>query len=109
MHKVISWSKSATGWIVYGTIMMTLIMPWLFKLVNAHIVTRVGVLFLILDTIWAFVIGRLIRHYHLHWWWSLLLPVLFGIMVWFRFAKYDYWFVAIYWVVTMLATGSSRD
>ncbi|MFD1485600.1 hypothetical protein ACFQ5J_10200 [Lacticaseibacillus baoqingensis] len=103
MQKLRTWSKSNAGIIVYVNIILTFIMPWLFKLIGASVAMRVGLLFFVIDGLWSLWIGHLMRKAHLPWWYSLLLPLLFGIMVFLRFAKYNYWFLPIYWLLTMLS------
>lgn len=103
MHKVIVWSKSYLGIVVLGDVFLTLILPWIFKFFGASVPLRIGLLFIILDMVWAVWRGRFMRRGELKWWWSLLMPLLFALMVLLRFAHYDYWFVPIYWVLTMLS------
>ncbi|WP_461212804.1 hypothetical protein [Lacticaseibacillus sp. GG6-2] len=103
MQKLLAWSKSNAGIIIYGDVILTLIMPWIIKLVGGSIALRVGLLFIVINGLWSLWVGRLMRKAHLPWWYSLAMPVLFGLMVFLRFAKYNYWFLPIYWVLTMLS------
>ncbi|MCI1986057.1 MAG: hypothetical protein LKJ69_04565 [Lactobacillus sp.] len=103
MQKFLAWSKSNAGIIVYVNFILTFIMPWLLKFVGASVALRVGLLFFVVDTLWALWIGHLMRKAHLPWWYSLILPLMFAAMVFLRFAKYNYWFLPIYWLLTMLS------
>lgn len=103
MQKMLTWSKSNPGLVILGDIVLTLLMPWVFKLIGMSIAWRVGLLFMVLNGAWALWVGHLMRRGHLNWYYSLVLPVLFGVMVFLRFAKYNYWFLPIYWVLTMLS------
>lgn len=88
---------------VGGASLLTLVAPWLFKWAGASVAMRVGVLFIGLNMSFAWWVGSRINRGQLRWWTSMILPLLFGLMVALRFAQYNYWFMAIYWVLTMLA------
>lgn len=103
MQKLLSWSKSNAGLIVFGDLILTLIMPWVLKFAGASVAMRVGLLFIVINGLWSLWIGHLMRKAHLPWWYSLIMPILFGLMVYLRFAKYNYWFLPIYWLLTMLS------
>ncbi|WP_390409354.1 hypothetical protein [Lacticaseibacillus jixiensis] len=103
MQKLLTWSKSNAGLLILGDLVLTLLMPWVFKLVGMSIAWRVGLLFMVINSLWALWVGHLMRRGQLSWYYSLVLPVLFGVMVFLRFAKYNYWFLPIYWLLTMLS------
>lgn len=103
MSRVITWGKTKAGMIVWISVVLTLIMPWVIKFAGGSVAFRVGFLFILVNMIWAIIIGRWLRSGQLPWWYSLILPVLFAVMVVWRFARYDYFFVVIYLVLTLLA------
>ncbi|WP_125703595.1 hypothetical protein [Lacticaseibacillus daqingensis] len=103
MTKLRTWLTSVQGRIIALSILNTLILPWGFTLFHLPVAYRVGVLFILLNLTLAFWIGRWQSRAQLPWWYSLILPLLFGAMVWLRFADYSYWFMPIYWVVTLLS------
>ena len=103
MHKFLAWSKTNVGLIIWGDVILTLIMPWLIKFAGGSVALRVGLLFIVINSLWSLWVGRLMRRAHLRWWYSLPLPLLFGLMVVLRFADYNYWFMPIYWLLTMLS------
>ncbi|WP_054749453.1 hypothetical protein [Lacticaseibacillus thailandensis] len=63
----------------------------------------VGLLFIVLDSIFAWWIGRQIKLHQLPWWTIIVFPVFFALMVYLRFIKYDYWMAPIYVVISALA------
>ncbi|WP_179395503.1 hypothetical protein [Lacticaseibacillus absianus] len=103
MTTFFTWVQTYRGRIIALSVLNTLILPWVFTGLHVHVAIRVAVLFILLNLTLAFWIGRWLAKGHLAWWYSLCLPLLFGFMVWFRFADYGYWFMLIYWVVTMLS------
>ena len=89
--------------IILLSVLVTLILPWGFTLLHVHVAVRILVLWILVNMSLALWFGRLMSKNHLHWWLSLVLPVLFALMVLVRFANYGYWFVPVYWLLTMLA------
>ena len=89
--------------VILTSLIMSVFMPYLFKLVHLAIAWRVGLLFIVLNGFFAWWVGRLIKKNQLGWWLVFIFPILFAIMVFLRFAKYDYWFVPIYLVLSLLA------
>jgi len=82
---------------------MSVVMPFLFRLVHLSVAWRVGFLFIVLDGFFAWWLGRTVKNNQLGWWLVLIFPLLFADMVFLRFVKYDYWFVPIYFVLSLLA------
>ncbi|MFD1394012.1 hypothetical protein ACFQ3L_10585 [Lacticaseibacillus jixianensis] len=103
MSKVKAWLRTPSALIIILSIIATMVLPWAFTLLHIHVAVRILVLWILIDMGLALWFGRLMSGYHLGWWLSLVLPVCFGIMVLVRFANYGYWFVPVYWLLTMLA------
>ncbi|WP_225047390.1 hypothetical protein [Lacticaseibacillus kribbianus] len=103
MTTILAWLRSYRGRIIMLSITATMVLPWLFTLGHVKVAYRLALLFILINMILAVLIGRWLAKGHLPWWYSLCLPVLFGFMVWFRFADYNYWFMPIYWLITMLS------
>ncbi len=103
LQKINAWWQKPLSLLLITNVLMAVLMPFIFKLVHLSIAWRVGLLFLILDGAYAWWIGRTIKRNGLGWWWLLIFPLLFAGMVFLRFAKYDYWFVPIYIVMSLLA------
>lgn len=103
MSKVIAWGKTKPGMIVWISVVLTLIMPWVLKLAGASVALRVGLLFILVNMAWALIIGRWLATANLAWWYSLILPGLFTAMVVLRFARYNYFFAVIYLLLTFMA------
>lgn len=70
--------------------------PYFFSLIQLPIVVRVGLVFLILNSIISFHVGVLIKKRSLSKWWMLFLPVIFCLAILPRFANYNLVFGLIY-------------
>lgn len=103
MTKVKAWLKTPSALIILLSMIATLVLPWAFTLLHLHVAVRILVLWILINMSLCLWFGRLMSTYHLNWWFSLVLPVLFALTVLLRFANYGYWFVPVYWLLTMLA------
>lgn len=81
MSRILNWVKVPRNSVISWSILITLILPWLFPLFHISTAIRVGVLFILIDMFSAWWIGKMIHRYHLAWWWLFVLPVLFATMV----------------------------
>ncbi|MBB1168010.1 hypothetical protein [Lacticaseibacillus paracasei] len=103
MSRVLNWVKVPRNSVISWSILITLILPWLFPLFHISTAIRVGVLFILIDMFSAWWIGKMIHRYHLAWWWLFVLPVLFATMVFLRYQWYGYFFVPVYILLSLLA------
>lgn len=85
MSRVMNWVKVPRNKVVCWSVLITLIVPWVFPLFHISTAVRVGVLFILINMLSALWIGRTIRRHHLSWWWLFVLPVLFTLMVFLRY------------------------
>ncbi|WP_054714158.1 hypothetical protein [Lacticaseibacillus manihotivorans] len=102
MQKLLSWSKSNAGLIVFGDLILTLIMLGSLNLLARQWRCASGC-YLSSSMGYGRFGSAISCAKPLAWWYSLIMPVLFGLMVYLRFAKYNYWFLPIYWLLTMLS------
>lgn len=76
--------------------LLVAILPLLFSLLSIPVIVRVGLLFIIINCFISYHVGKLIEKLHLKFWWLLLLPILFCLIVMIRFANYNLLFGLIY-------------
>lgn len=76
--------------------LLIMAMPYIFSLFRVPVVWRVGLLFLIINSLLSYHVGKLIRELKLANWWLLLLPALFCLAIMPRFASYNLIFGLIY-------------
>ncbi len=103
MQKLNAWWQQPLTLSILFSAVMAIIAPIFFKLVHVHIAWRVGLLFIVINTIFAWWLGRYTKQHKLFWGVILVFPILFAGMVYWRYARYDYWFVLLYAVVSLLA------
>ena len=103
MSRILNWVKVPRNSVTSWSILITLILPWLFPLFHISTAIRVGVLFILIDMFSAWWIGKMIHRHHLAWWWLFVLPVLFAAMVFLRYQWYGYFFVPVYILLSLLA------
>ncbi|RND56647.1 hypothetical protein [Lacticaseibacillus paracasei] len=103
MSRILNWVKVPRNSVISWSILITLILPWLFPLFHISTAIRVGVLFILIDMFSAWWIGKMIHRYHLAWWWLFVLPVLFATMFFLRYQWYGYFFVPVYILLSLLA------
>lgn len=102
--KIWTWAKTPQGRIVWLSVLATVILPLVAgPLFHLPVPLRIGLIFILLDMTLAILFGRWLGHYHLPWWYSLVLPLLFAAMVFLRYAQYNYTLVPIYFLLTWLA------
>lgn len=75
--------------------------PYLLSMIGLPIVIRVGVFFLIINSIISFHVGVTIQKRSLAKWWLLFLPIIFCIAILPRFANYNLVFGLIYLIFEM--------
>nr|WP_280927542.1 hypothetical protein [Lactobacillus sp. ESL0703] len=76
--------------------LLVAILPFGCSLFGVPIVLRVGLLFIIVNSIISYHVGRLIITLKLPKYWLLILPVLFCLAMMIKFAKYNLLFGIIY-------------
>ncbi|MDF7638982.1 hypothetical protein PT285_06155 [Lactobacillus sp. ESL0791] len=76
--------------------LLAAVLPFCFSLAMVPVVLRVGLLFMLINPLLSYHIGKLIGRLKLRRWWVLLLPVLFCLVVLLHFAKYNLIFCLIY-------------
>ncbi|QVI35975.1 hypothetical protein BVJ53_12030 [Lacticaseibacillus chiayiensis] len=103
MSRVMNWVKVPRNTIICWSVFVTLLLPWIFPLLHLSVAIRVGVLFILINMLSAWWIGKMIHRHHLGWCWLLVLPVLFTLMVLWRYKWYGYFFPPIYIVLSLLA------
>lgn len=81
--------------IIWWTILVA-ILPYIFSLLSIPVVWRVGVLFLIVNSIISLHLGHLIIKKKLSFWWIFLLPIVFDLVMLPKFANYNLIFGIIY-------------
>lgn len=89
MSRVMNWVKVPRNKVVCWSVLITLIVPWVFPLFHISTAVRVGVLFILINMLSALWIGRT--------------PVLFTLMVFLRYKWYAYFFAPIYLLLGVLA------
>lgn len=97
------WWQKPLNLVIITSLIMAIVAPYFFKLVNLSIAWRVGLLFIIMDGAFAWWIGRTMKKNKLFWGLVFLFPILFAAMVFLRFAKYDYWFTGYYLILSLIA------
>jgi hypothetical protein len=96
------WQKPLTLSILFSAVMAVLA-PLFFKLVHISTANRVGFLFVIINTVFAWWLGRYVKKNRLFWAVILVFPILFAGMIFWRYAKYDYWFAGLYLITSLMA------
>lgn len=81
--------------IIWWTILVA-ILPYIFSLLSIPVIWRVGVLFLIVNSIISLHLGHLIIKKKLSFWWIFLLPIVFALVMLPKFANYNLIFGIIY-------------
>ncbi|MDF7671957.1 hypothetical protein PT281_01480 [Lactobacillus sp. ESL0701] len=76
--------------------LLVAILPFGFSLFRIPIVWRVGLLFIVINCIISYHVGRLIITLKLPRYWLLMLPVVFCLTIIIKFAKYNLLFGIIY-------------
>lgn len=76
--------------------LLVAILPYVFSLLRVPITWRVGLLFLVVNSMISFQVGTIIYELKLNKWWLILLPVLFDLMMLPKFASYNLVFGLIY-------------
>ena len=72
------------------------ILPYLFSLIEFPIVWRVGLLFMIINVIISYHVGKIIKQNQLSRLWLLILPLIFCVAIMFKFANYNLLFGFVY-------------
>ncbi|KRL85398.1 hypothetical protein [Lacticaseibacillus pantheris] len=103
LKKINTWWQRPLPLVILTSVVMAFVAPYIFKLLHMAVAWRVGLLFIVLDSIFAWWIGRQIKQHQLPWWTIIVFPILFALMVFLRFTKYDYWMAPIYLVISALA------
>lgn len=75
---------------------LAVVMPYLLSLFQVPIVFRVGILFLLINSILSFHLGVLIKKLKLANWWLFFFPILFDLAIFPKFANYNLIFGIIY-------------
>ena len=79
-------------WLTLLAVIIWIICP----LLQVPVVLRVGIVFVIFNSILAYIIGRILEKRHLSRWWLLLFPIIFAIAVTIHYAQYNYLFCVVY-------------
>ncbi len=74
----------------------------LFSLFHLNKEWRIGLVFLILNSVVAYQIGRIVKKRQLRQWWLLVFPVVFSIAVVLHYAKYNYLLSLMYLAISFL-------
>ncbi|WP_251717537.1 hypothetical protein [Lactobacillus agrestimuris] len=97
----ISWIKKLIEYkfmpIICWSILVA-VLPYLFSLVSVPIVWRIGLLFIIINSIISYHVGKQILQLNLKRWWLLILPGLFCLAIFPKFANYNLIFGIIYFI-----------
>lgn len=100
--KQISWIKKLNQYqampIIWWTILMV-ILPLIFSLLRIGTIWRVGLLFIIVNSIISYHVGKLIKLIKLKHYWLLFLPVCFSLVVLLKYANYNFLFSLIYLIL----------
>ena len=64
MSRILNWVKVPRNSVISWSILITLILPWLFPLFHISTAIRVGVLFILIDMFSAWWIGKMIHRHH---------------------------------------------
>ncbi|MDF7682738.1 hypothetical protein PT287_04255 [Lactobacillus sp. ESL0679] len=81
--------------IIWWSLLVALL-PFVFSLLQIPIILRVGLLFIIVNNIISYHVGRLLISLKLPEYWLLVLPIIFCLAMLIRFAKYNLLFGLIY-------------
>ncbi|MCX8725755.1 MULTISPECIES: hypothetical protein [Lactobacillus] len=81
--------------IIWWTILV-LLLPFIFSLCRIPTVWRVGLLFIVFNCLVSYHLGILVKKNALKWYWLLLLPVCFCLIVLIKYANYNLLFGLIY-------------
>lgn len=88
--------------------LLVVIMPYILSLLKIPIVLREGIVFLIINSVICYFLGKLIKKRSLSRWWLLCLPIVFDLAMIPRFAKYNYVFGVIYLIFEVFGLISDR-
>lgn len=83
-------------------------LPYLFSLVEIPVVWRVGLLFMIINVIISYHVGKVIKKNRLSRLWLLILPLIFCVAVLFKFAEYNLLFGLVYLIFEMFGYMSKQ-
>ncbi|RMC55328.1 hypothetical protein F5ESL0261_05390 [Lactobacillus sp. ESL0261] len=78
---------------------LVMILPLLFSLFSIGTIYRVGLLFIVLNSIISYHIGKLIKALNLRHYWLLFMPGCFCLIVLLKYANYNFLFALIYLIL----------
>jgi hypothetical membrane protein len=81
---------------VLAAIVIVGLLPLLFSVLHIATVQRIWWLFILLNSLFAFLGGIYLQHTRASGWWILVPAAIFALLVLWRYADYNYWFCAIY-------------
>ncbi|WP_034538352.1 hypothetical protein [Lactobacillus psittaci] len=100
-NKVIKKMNSYNFMPVIWWTLLVVVLAYGSSLLKVKVVWRVGLVFLILNNICAYQIGKVINERKLKAWWLVLLPIVFVLVVLSHYAKYNLILIVTYFVFEM--------
>lgn len=88
--------------------LLVVVLTYVSSLLKISKVLRIGIIFLIINNIIAYNIGKLIRLRELKRWWLLLLPIVFALVILSHYAKYNLVLSGSYLILELLGLISDQ-
>ena len=87
---------------------LVVILPPIFSLLRIGTIWRVGLLFILLNSIISYHIGKLIKTINLKHYWLLFMPGCFCLIVLFKYANYNFLFGLIYLILEIFGVMDNQ-
>ncbi|TSO26408.1 hypothetical protein [Lactobacillus sp. LL6] len=100
-------AKYETVPVVFWSLIST-ILPYLFSFLKISIVWRVGLVFMIINVIISYHVGKIIKQNQLSRLWLLILPSIFCVAILFKFANYNLLFGLVYLIFEIFGYMSKQ-
>ncbi|MFD0897626.1 hypothetical protein [Loigolactobacillus binensis] len=103
MTKIKQFMQHPMAQLILFSFIVTWLLPLSFHWLAVAKVTRIAVLFIIVNMLAAIAVGIFLANRHLAGWWLVIFPGIFAIIVYLMYGKYGYWFAGIYLFLSYLA------
>lgn len=92
---------------IASLIVISLILTGAFTLFGVTKALRIGLIFIVANSIIAFLIGKIMHQFKLKWYWLFLFPVIFAGLVLIVYADYNYFFAGVYLLISLIGYNAN--
>lgn len=93
---------------IISLILSSLILTGAFTLFGVTKALRIGLIFIVINSIIAYLIGKIMYQNQLKWYWMFLFPIVFCILVFFIYADYNYFFAGVYLLLSWIGFNTGK-